>query len=169
MNKTKQLILTALCAALISISAIIAIPAAVPFTLQTFGVYLSYLVLGAKGGLGAVLVYLFMGAVGLPVFAGGQGGFGVLFGPTGGYLWGFVLMGLLLLPAGKKKLPMLVLGTVVCYVTGSLWFAHVMGGVTVESFVSALTVCVLPYIIPDGVKLYLSYLVYHRLKKAGVV
>lgn len=94
-----DLALVAAFAALIAVCALL--PAiqvgagVVPITLQTFGVLLTGAVLGAKRGFLAVLLYLAVGAAGLPVFSGGKGGFGVLTGPTGGYLLGFALAALL--------------------------------------------------------------------------
>lgn len=94
-----DLALVAAFAALIAVCAIL--PAIqvgsgiVPITLQTFGVLLTGAVLGARRGLLAVLLYLAVGAAGLPVFSGGKAGFGVLTGPTGGYLIGFALAALL--------------------------------------------------------------------------
>ena len=84
--RTRELARAALFAALIAICSWISIPTAVPFTLQTFAVFLALGVLGGKLGTLSVAVYLLLGAVGLPVFAGFQGGLGALLGATGGYL-----------------------------------------------------------------------------------
>ena len=84
--RTRDLARAALFAALIAICSWISIPTAVPFTLQTFAVFLALGVLGGKLGTLSVAVYLLLGAVGLPVFAGFQGGLGALLGATGGYL-----------------------------------------------------------------------------------
>ena len=92
-TKTKEIILISLSAALICICSWIQVPSAVPFTLQTFAVFLVSAVLGAKKGVAATLVYILLGAVGLPVFSGFQGGVGVLLGATGGYVFGFVFIG----------------------------------------------------------------------------
>ena len=89
--RTQELARAALFAALIAICSWISIPTAVPFTLQTFAVFLALGVLGGKLGTLSVAVYLLLGAVGLPVFAGFQGGLGALLGATGGYLAGFLL------------------------------------------------------------------------------
>ena len=92
--RTQELARAALFAALIAICSWISIPTAVPFTLQTFAVFLALGVLGGKLGTLSVAVYLLLGAVGLPVFAGFQGGLGALLGATGGYLAGFLLTAL---------------------------------------------------------------------------
>ena len=95
-TNVKFMALSALFGALLCLCSWISIPAgAVSFTLQTFAVALALLTLGGKWGSCAVLVYLALGAVGLPVFSGFRGGIGTLLGPTGGYLFGFMLTSLL--------------------------------------------------------------------------
>ena len=87
--RTRDLTYVALCAVLIAVCAWISIPAPVPFTLQTFGIFAALTLLGGRRGCYAVAVYLLLGLVGLPVFAGFQGGAGTLLGVTGGYILGF--------------------------------------------------------------------------------
>ena len=84
------MVLIALFAAVITISAWIAVPAAIPFTMQVFAVFLTASLLGAKCGTAAVTVYILLGCVGLPVFSGFVGGVGVLFSAKGGYIVGFI-------------------------------------------------------------------------------
>ena len=93
--QTMDLAYVAVCAALMAVCSWISIPATVPFTLQTFAVFCSLGLLGGRRGTAAILVYLLLGALGVPVFAGFSGGIGILFGTTGGYLLGFILMGLI--------------------------------------------------------------------------
>ena len=93
--KTFDLIITAFFAVLIAICSWISIPAPVPFTLQTLGVFLALVILGGKRGSCAVFLFILLGAVGIPVFSGFKGGAGVLMGPTGGYIMGFLATGLL--------------------------------------------------------------------------
>ena len=100
-TKTTDLVYTALCAALIAVCSWISVPAAVPFTLQTFAVFAALNLLGGKRGTTAVLVYILLGAVGLPVFSGFKGGPGVLLGTTGGYIIGFLFTGLLFIFAER--------------------------------------------------------------------
>ena len=116
----------AVCAALIAICSWISIPAAVPFTMQTFAVFCVLGLLGGKRGTISILVYILLGAVGLPVFAGFSGGIGILFGTTGGYIIGFIFVGLIYWAAEKlfgAKLPLriaaMVLGLAVCYAFGT--------------------------------------------------
>ena len=71
----------------------ITVPFTVPFTLQTFAIFLSLLILGGKRGIIAIVLYLLLGLIGLPVFSGFKGGLASLIGPTGGFLIGFVFMG----------------------------------------------------------------------------
>ena len=92
---TTDMVLIALFSVLIAICAWISIPATVPFTLQTFAVLCTLGLLGGKRGTVAILLYLLMGAVGLPVFSNFGGGLGKLLGVTGGYLIGFLAASLL--------------------------------------------------------------------------
>ena len=153
----------ALMAALLVVCGWITIPIPpVAFTLQTFGVLMALGVLGGKGGTLSVFLYLAMGAVGLPVFSGFQGGAAVLAGPTGGFLWGFLLGALAYWAAEKLgRLPAMVLCQLVCYGCGSFWFSRWAG---VDLSAAALT-AVLPYLIPDGCKLWLAVAVSNRLCK----
>lgn len=88
--KTRDMALIAAFAAVITVCAWISVPAAVPFTLQTFAVFLAVGLLGGKRGTIAVAVYILLGAVGVPVFSGFNGGLGALLGITGGYILGFL-------------------------------------------------------------------------------
>ena len=91
---TRDLCFCAIGAALIAVCAWISIPAEVPFTLQTFAIFAVCGLLGGRRGTVSVLVYLLLGAVGLPVFSGFRGGLGALLGTTGGYILGFLALAL---------------------------------------------------------------------------
>lgn len=167
-SSTASLVLGALFAAVLAVCAWVTVPAAVPVTLQTFGVYAALLLLGGRQGTVAVLVYLLLGAVGAPVFAGFRGGPGVLFGATGGYLLGFLLIALLYWAITARwgervwvSVPALVAGQLLAYTLGTLWFMAVYSW-RVEA---VLAVCVLPFLLPDALKLMLALLVIPRLKK----
>ena len=167
----KTLTQSALCAALIAICSWINIPAAVPFTLQTFAVFLTCDIMGGAAIL-PVLLYMLLGAVGVPVFAGFSGGISVLLGPTGGYIVGFVGI-VILMTAWKKlmggRLPILgmVFGLAICYLFGTVWFVRVYAANgNAVSFGQALAWCVIPYIIPDGIKIVLARLIGSRVKAA---
>ena len=162
----------AVMAALTAVCAWLTIPMAVPFTLQTFAVFLTLKLLGGKRGTIAILVYILLGAVGLPVFASFKGGMGALTGPTGGYIIGFLLTGLLYWGLGRfikntwAEDLVLFGGLLLCYLFGTVWFKHVMSLKGNDlSLLQGLTMCVFPYIIPDILKLVLSDLLGRRLKK----
>lgn len=171
--KSKPLDLTyiALFAALIALCSWITIPAAVPFTLQTFAIFATLGILGGRRGTMAIAVYLLMAAIGLPVLSGFSGGLGAMLGVTGGYLLGFFVMGITywlltsLWGAGPKAmLTALALCLVVCYLFGTLWFMLVYLRTTGPVGVSAvLGWCVFPFLIPDLMKLGLALLLTRRV------
>lgn len=157
------MVLCSLFAALIAVCAWISIPFLdIAFTLQTLGIFLALGLLGGKLGSRAVLLYLLLGAVGLPVFSGFQGGIGILAGVTGGYLWGFAFAGLayrLLEHCGK--LPAMIVSQLVCYFFGSLWFYLYAGG----GLWLILARCVFPFLLPDGVKIALAFILSRQLAR----
>jgi len=169
-DRSRKMVYIALCAALMAVCAMITIPSAVPFTLQTFGVFFTVLFLGGKQGLAAILVYLAVGALGLPVFAGFGGGIGVLFGPTGGYLLGFLLIPLAdfiftaCFGEGRwVKIFSQLTGLACCYGFGTGWFMLVSANDA--GFLSALALCVLPFLVPDLLKLALAFILAERLRR----
>ncbi|MBQ7755431.1 MAG: biotin transporter BioY [Clostridia bacterium] len=168
--KTKDLALVGLFAALMAVCAWISIPVGpVPVTLQTFAVFLAAALLGSKRGTLAVLVYILLGVVGLPVFAR----FSTLNPVTFGYVLGFLPLGMLTAAAEKlfpKKafaLPLgMVLGLLVCYLIGTVWFYYVMHFRGTEySIGKILSVCVTPFLLPDLVKLGAAYFLSRKLSK----
>lgn len=168
----------ALLAALMCLCGWISVPAGtVCLTMQSFGVFLTVLLLGGLDGTVALLLYLLLGIVGLPVFSGGRGGLGVLLGPTGGYLLGFALLGLLywlLEEAGtfafadrhrvgallEKPFVRCALGLAACYLSAAVWY-HIRCQVPLSW---AFAVCVVPYLLPDGLKLWLAICIHQRLR-----
>ncbi len=171
--KTADMAYIAMFTAIMAICSWISIPTMVPFTLQTFGVFLAVGVLGGKRGTLSILVYLLLGAVGVPVFAGFSGGIGVLFGSTGGYIMGFLFSALVMWGMeflGKKKWILtlsMLLGLLVCYVFGTAWFMYIYGRDTGEiGVMTALGWCVIPYIIPDLLKIVLALVICKRLAGA---
>ena len=159
------MVASALFAALISICAWISIPVGdIAFTLQTFGIFLALGVLGGKWGCASICVYLMLGVAGVPVFSAFQGGLGVLLGPTGGYLWGFLAAGLVYWGFEKLCKPIGIISAILaCYGCGCFWFMRYAGGTV--GFVAAAAKCVLPYLIPDAVKLWLAYTLSNRVRK----
>ena len=169
--KTIDLVYIALGAVLITICSWISIPTVVPFTLQTFAVFFVLSALGGKRGTITILVYVLLGAIGVPVFAQFTAGLGILLGNTGGYIIGFIFMGLtywlIVEFFGKKrwiKIISMLIGIVVLYSFGTAWFMVVYtqsnGAV---SLATVLTWCVIPFIIPDLIKLGLALTLARRL------
>lgn len=153
--------------ALMAICSWISIPSAVPFTLQTFAVFMAVGLLGGKLGTLAVIVYIILGSIGIPVFAGFTGGIGILFGSTGGYIFGFILTALsywlITKIFGRKTWVIviaMVIGLLLCYAFGTIWFmflyARTSGPV---SLAAALGWCVIPFIIPDVIKIALALII----------
>lgn len=164
-----DLVFVALFAAVMTVCAQIQIPfGEVPFTLQTLGVFIAASLLGWKIGTLSVIVYVLLGLAGVPVFAGFSGGIGVLFGPTGGYIIGFIftalIVGLMTEKLGKKlwvEIVSMILGLAVCYAFGTVWFMFQMKMGLVES----LLLCVVPYLIADALKIAFSAVLVNRLDK----
>lgn len=205
--ETIDLAYMALGAVLIALCSWISIPAVVPFTMQTFAIFLVLLVLGGRRGTMTIVVYVLLGAVGLPVFSQFGAGIGVLLGSTGGYILGFIFMGLTYRlvtgAAGRSstskvrwtgttgmgrsdkakwagaagmgrsgkvrwtEAAALVLGLLVLYAFGTAWYmfmyARTQGG---AGLMSVLLLCVIPFVIPDLIKLALALALARRLAPA---
>lgn len=171
--KTLDMAYIGLFACLMAICAWISIPGEIPFTLQTMGVFLAVGLLGGKRGTLAVLVYVLLGAVGLPVFSGFTGGLGRLLGATGGYILGFLASALVMWAVEKllgdktwAKVLGMLLGLIACYAFGTAWFLVVYtkakGAI---SLMSVLGMCVVPYIIPDLLKIAAALALTGTLKR----
>lgn len=172
-NKTRDIVYMSVFTAMISICSWISIPASIPFTLQTMGVFTTVGLLGGKRGTLTVLIYILLGAIGIPVFAGLTGGVSVLLGTTGGYIMGFLLSALLMWGIetimGRNQIVLafsMIAGLIVCYVFGTAWFMMIYtqhSGVIGLSTVLGL--CVIPFIIPDLIKIGVVLFLTNRLKK----
>ena len=177
-----DLVLISVSAALITICSWISISLGpVPFTLQTLGILAVMLTVGGRRGTIAVLVYLALGAVGIPVFAGFKGGIMSFAGPTGGFLIGFVLSALVYWLLEKlilKKLMTTPVNTwifgmlgsivfeVIMYITGVIWFMTVYAAQTGPVGVATVMGwCVIPFIIPDIVKMAAAVIIGERASK----
>lgn len=155
-NPLKPTVYSALFVALISVGAFISIPVGpVPIVLQNLFVLLAGLILGPVWGTGCVGVYLLMGLAGLPVFAGGTSGIGKLFGPTGGYLIGYLPAVFITasLSRGLKKslagdLLAMIIGSLIVYGIGVPWLKFVLA----LSWEKALGVGMLPFLAGDALK-----------------
>lgn len=167
----RNMVFIAVMAALICIAAPFSVPIGpIPISLATFAIYLAGGILGTKKGTVAVVVYILLGAVGLPIFSGGEGGLQKLFGVTGGYIIGYIpcvlITGLFVDLFFRKKstiknkflnwlsrawaVPVgMLLGTVVLYAFGTAWFI-IARGVTFEV---AMAGCVYPFIPGDLIKI----------------
>lgn len=176
-NRTYQLASAAIFAALLCILGPLSLPIGpVPISLATLIVYLAAYILGYKLGTISCIIYLLLGLVGLPVFSGYAGGIGKLAGPTGGYLIGYIplafITGLFVIKGKGKLLAAvagMVLGTAVLYLLGTIWFVLQMD----YSVGQALAVCVIPFLLGDGIKIVIAALfggtVRKRLIQAGFV
>lgn len=167
-NNILSLVYMALFVAIIVVCAQIQIPMTVPFTLQTLGIFMAAAMLGWKRGLISVAVYVLLGAVGLPVFAGFSGGIGILAGPTGGYIVGFLftalVVGLMTDFLGRKLWVLavsMVAGLAVCYAFGTVWFMIAYG----TDFITALLTCVVPFLLADAAKIVVAAVLVNRLDK----
>ena len=159
------MVLSSLFAALTAVCSWIAIPLPpISFTLQTFAVLLTLGVLGGKWGTASVRLYLMLGVVGLPVFAGFYSGAAALLDITGGFLWGFLAAALVYWGLEKLgKLPAMVIAMLVCYACGCFWFTVYTGD---AGWGAAVMTCVVPYLIPDAVKLWLAFTLSRRIRKS---
>lgn len=169
-GKVRTMALVALFAALTGIFSQIQIPlpGMVPLSLATLAGYLAAMVLDWKGAFLSQVVYLLLGAVGIPVFSN-FGTLSRLIGPTGGYLIGYaacaLTAGLIMRITGKKTgwaVLALTAGTVVCYLLGTAWYVVVMK----SGWIPALTACVIPFLPGDVVKILVGVLAGNRIRKA---
>ncbi len=160
-------------AAIISVSSFIVIPiGTVPVSATLLAVMLCALILSPFEALSATFVYVIMGAVGLPVFSAGSGGFGVLFGATGGYIWSYPLLALLVSFLTKIEIKntsfkfiisllSCFLGIAVCYIFGTLQYILV----TDAGFYTALTVCIAPFVPIDILKAFAAVIIGLPIRK----
>ena len=179
--KTIDLVLIALFAAITAVLSQIAIPmpTGVPVTLQTFAVALCGYFLGAGKGAAALGVYLLIGAVGVPVYSGFKGGFQMLLGPTGGFIFGFIIMAFLCglsfkKAAGTKLSPVLLIamgvaGVAACHLLGTLQYM-IVTNVNPEKagidFITSFLLVSAPYLIKDIISVVVAYLISIPLIKA---
>ncbi len=178
--KTKDIAIIALFAALTAVGSLIKIPLGftpVPITLQVFFVLFAGLILGPVRGALALLAYLVIGAVGIPVFAGGTGGFQSIVGPSGGYLYGFVVAAFvvgLVARSIKGDRPMVlagsallagIAGVLVIYVFGA---GHMMLTMSLSP-AKAFTLGVAPFIPVDLAKAVVVTIIYVAIAQRGVL
>ena len=164
----------------------IPMPGGVPMTLQTLIIPLAGVILGPLDGMVAALIYVLLGAAGVPVFSGFSGGIGVIMGATGGFIISFPVMPLLAglgEKLGRKKgnavyftciYVGLVIGAALNYLIGTMWFAGIyLGAVNAENMAAGFTACVLPFIPTAVIKVVLcgiiGVIIRKALVKAGLI
>ncbi|HHX14330.1 MAG TPA: biotin transporter BioY [Clostridiales bacterium] len=166
---TRHLILCGLFATLTAVGSWISIPlpGGVPINLALLFVYLSGSLLGFAAGTMSQIVYVLLGLVGLPVFHNFTAGPGILAGPTGGYIIGYILAAAIVgfahsssRTSAPKSLAGFIIGLGVCYTVGTLWFMHV----TNTPALAALTMCVFPFLPGDAVKIIAAFLLTKKIR-----
>lgn len=163
----KKTIFCAFFAALTAICSQIAIPMIpVPINLAMFSVFIAGAILGPTFGALSQIIYVLLGAIGIPVFAGFSAGIGIIVGPTGGYIIGYVaaawLTGFITQKFGIHKLKLItamICGLILCYALGTIWFMFV----TKTNLIGALMACVIPFLIGDSLKILIASLIVQRL------
>lgn len=167
--RTKQMVLIALMTAVTCVLGPLSIPlpfSPVPISLTNFAIFLAIFILGMKNGTISFIIYLLLGAVGVPVFSSFRGGLQVLAGPTGGYLIGFIflalIMGFALDHFDRKLVPTIIgmiIGMAVCYAFGTVWLAKLLS----LSFKEGLMMGVIPYLAGDVAKIIIAAIVGPKL------
>lgn len=161
----------AMCVAVMSLCSWISIPLPVSFTLQTLAVFLISACFPPSISVSAMLAYLLLGLMGAPIFSGFGAGPATLFGISGGFLLSFPLCALFISLAVRGKPPFSVrffaisaLAALFSYLCGCMWYVFVFTSGTPADIVAALTLCVLPFIIPDALKIFVCALVIKKLE-----
>lgn len=152
----REQLLAAMFAGMIAVGAQIIIPLGfIPLSLQTFTIGLTASLLGRRIGTWAIGLYILLGMIGLPVFAGGKSGFGVIFGPTGGYLLGFIFASLLIGTLLKNRtwsylsvICVNLIGFLLALAIGAAWLTFVAD----LSFLQGLNSGFLPFLLPEVLK-----------------
>mgnify|MGYP000017915712 FL=1 len=178
-SAAREICYTAMFVAIITVCAWISIPIGeIPITLQTMGVCLAAALLGWKRGAIATAVYILLGLCGVPVFTGFTGGVAKLVLPTGGYIVGFLFTALIVGAASdyikiKNVLARMAVlaaamavGIAVCYAFGTAWFMALYARAEKSiTLAGALSLCVVPYLLPDLVKVIFAAALVAKLKK----
>ena len=170
----KDMVLCSLFAAVCCVCSVVTLPiGVVPISLATFGVMATTMILGEKRAIISVILFIALGVVGLPVFAGMNGGVGVIAGPTGGYIYSYILMVPIVglaskclnktLSSGMFTMLGCLAAMFVNYLVGTVHFALV-SGVGTKSFLELIVTCVLIFVPADIIKSILAILIAPRLK-----
>lgn len=167
--KLQKLAITGILAAIICIVSPFSLPlGAIPISLATFAVYIAACTVDVKTSVCSVIIYILLGAAGLPVFSNFGGGFHIISGVTGGYILGYIpcalIIGLLVKKFGSRKWiypASMMLGTLACYFLGTIWYMMQ----TNSGVISALAVCILPFLIGDIIKISAASVIGFTLRK----
>ncbi len=166
---TYDISLVAFFTTLLVISSWFTIPFVIPFTLQTLVIFICILVLNLKKSILILIIYFILGVIGIPVFNSFQSGIGVFVGPTGGFLIGFIPM--IIISTLLKKVftktnnnilvfLSLFIGLICCYIISVLWYILIYD--TTTNLINVLSILVLPFIIPDIIKIIIAMLIAKR-------
>ena len=167
-----DLTIISLFVSIVTVCSWISIPSTIPFTLQTFAIFLTFGLLGGRKSFVVIMMYLLLGTIGVPVFSGFEGGLGKLLGPTGGYIIGFLMSVLIMWGIENiigRTIPALAvemaIGLFICYSFGTVWFIAVYMNMDRSiTIFSALNMCVIPFVIPDVIKIVLACILTQRLR-----
>ncbi len=173
-TKIMNMTIIALFAALTAVFSqiMIPLPSMVPINLATLAVFLVAGLFDVKISVTSILIYIALGLIGIPVFAGFKAGFGLLLGPTGGYIIGYAVaaltIGILKLFCKNIKfyhhIIFMIAGLFTCYTLGTFWFMYQQN----VGLIAALMTCVVPYLIGDAIKISVATLIVTRLEKMTV-
>lgn len=166
--KVNIMILCALFAALSAVLSQIIIPiGAVPVNMTHLSIFIAAGLLGAKYGAISQIVFVLLGVSGVPVFSGFTAGIGKLVGPTGGFIIGYIVCafvaGVLIERSGKSMkmlIASMIVGMLCSYLLGILWYAYI----TRSSLIAAFSVCILPFLLGDAIKIILSSVLIKKLR-----
>ena len=165
----KNLSLMAIMSALLCLLAPVSIPIGpVPITLSIFIIYIISYLLDANSAVISVFIYLLMGIVGLPVFAGYKSGLGIILGPSGGYLISYLIVVYISSYCNHKyynnktfQILAMFIALILCYICGTIWFSIFKK----MTFVESLFICVFPFIITDVIKIIAAYMLGTEIRK----
>ena len=170
-SRINDIVLISLSTILITISAWIEIPFIVPFTLQILAIFIITGLFKFRVSFLSVVIYIIMGIIGIPVFSGFQGGIGVLMTYTGGFLLGFIFIPIVYNIINKviinKNFSLVIsfiISLIIIYLIGSIWFYIVYTNKNNNvNFIDCIVISVLPFIIPDVFKLFISIILINKL------
>lgn len=171
-SAVRSAVVCALACAFMCVCAMISIPLAVPVTMQSFALFFCLFYLGGRMTCVSVLLYILIGALGVPVFSGFSGGFSMLLDASGGFIMGlfisalvYLVLTLLLPKSGAFSVICSVISHLVLYLCGTLWYSLVYLGGASGSFAAAILACVVPFLLPDAAKLFLAFVLAKRLPR----